>query len=221
MPQQLPEIAGPLQKAGLKLSPEQLSNLTGDPMGAVVALGGCTASFVSPQGPGGHQPPLRLRCDPAEFDRREEPDQDGFNAPKHSDELSAGPNARVYVLDQITDVTAQAAAIAAATTRWPAAVRWTPSTRPRSPRVKPRTASAAACTPSPAATPTDCSATWKSGRAPGLRAPGSVGKYGGDVDNWMWPRHTGDFSFYRAYVGRTASRPHSRPTTCRTSPSTS
>ena len=39
VPQQLPEIAGPLQKAGLKLSPEQLADLTGDPMGAVVALG--------------------------------------------------------------------------------------------------------------------------------------------------------------------------------------
>ncbi len=25
---------------------------------------------------------------------------------------------------------------------------------------------------------------------------------GGDVDYWMWPRHTGDFSFYRAYVGK-------------------
>jgi hypothetical protein len=31
--------------------------------------------------------------------------------------------------------------------------------------------------------------------------PGSVGNYGGEVDNWMWPRHTGDFAFYRAYVG--------------------
>ncbi len=31
--------------------------------------------------------------------------------------------------------------------------------------------------------------------------PSSVGKYGGDIDNWMWPRHTGDFSFYRAWVG--------------------
>ena len=28
-----------------------------------------------------------------------------------------------------------------------------------------------------------------------------IGEYGGDIDNWMWPRHTGDFSFYRAYVG--------------------
>ena len=50
VPQQLPEIAGPLKEAGLKLSPQQLADLTGDPMGAVVALGGCTASFVSPEG---------------------------------------------------------------------------------------------------------------------------------------------------------------------------
>ena len=30
--------------------------------------------------------------------------------------------------------------------------------------------------------------------------PASVGKFGGDADNWEWPRHTGDFSFMRAYV---------------------
>jgi hypothetical protein len=29
----------------------------------------------------------------------------------------------------------------------------------------------------------------------------SIGEYGGEIDNWMWPRHTGDFSFLRAYVG--------------------
>ncbi|UCF77883.1 MAG: S46 family peptidase [Candidatus Eiseniibacteriota bacterium] len=28
----------------------------------------------------------------------------------------------------------------------------------------------------------------------------AIGEYGGDIDNWMWPRHTGDFSFLRAYV---------------------
>ncbi|MCT4624083.1 MAG: S46 family peptidase, partial [Schleiferiaceae bacterium] len=31
--------------------------------------------------------------------------------------------------------------------------------------------------------------------------PSSVGKYGGDTDNWMWPRHTGDFSMFRIYTG--------------------
>lgn len=30
--------------------------------------------------------------------------------------------------------------------------------------------------------------------------PQSVGKYGGDTDNWMWPRHTGDFSMFRVYM---------------------
>ncbi|MBR8534375.1 S46 family peptidase [Carboxylicivirga sediminis] len=29
--------------------------------------------------------------------------------------------------------------------------------------------------------------------------PSSIGKFGGDTDNWMWPRHTGDFSFFRVY----------------------
>jgi len=31
--------------------------------------------------------------------------------------------------------------------------------------------------------------------------PRSIGEYGGDIDNWMWPRHCGDFAFLRAYVG--------------------
>ncbi|MCC8020155.1 MAG: S46 family peptidase [Rikenellaceae bacterium] len=31
--------------------------------------------------------------------------------------------------------------------------------------------------------------------------PSSVGKFGGDTDNWMWPRHTGDFSLFRIYAG--------------------
>jgi hypothetical protein len=30
--------------------------------------------------------------------------------------------------------------------------------------------------------------------------PSSIGKFGGDTDNWMWPRHTGDFSIFRVYT---------------------
>lgn len=32
--------------------------------------------------------------------------------------------------------------------------------------------------------------------------PSSIGKFGGDTDNWMWPRHTGDFSMFRVYADR-------------------
>jgi hypothetical protein len=31
--------------------------------------------------------------------------------------------------------------------------------------------------------------------------PSSIGKFGGDTDNWMWPRHTGDFTLFRVYCG--------------------
>lgn len=32
--------------------------------------------------------------------------------------------------------------------------------------------------------------------------PSEIGKFGGDTDNWVWPRHTGDFSVFRIYVGK-------------------
>lgn len=32
--------------------------------------------------------------------------------------------------------------------------------------------------------------------------PSSVGKFGGDTDNWMWPRHTGDFTLFRVYANK-------------------
>ena len=115
VPQQLPEIAGPLKDAGLELSPEQLANLTGDPMGAVVALGGCTASFVSPNG----LVATNHHCAYGAIQLNSTPEKNlmatGFNAATPADEVSAGPNARVFVMDQITDVTADMrAAIAGA-----------------------------------------------------------------------------------------------------------
>lgn len=32
--------------------------------------------------------------------------------------------------------------------------------------------------------------------------PRSIGEFGGETDNWVWPRHNGDFAFFRAYVGK-------------------
>jgi hypothetical protein len=50
MPQQLPQVAKQLKAAGLKLDPAALTKLTEFPAGAIVSLGGCSASFVSPEG---------------------------------------------------------------------------------------------------------------------------------------------------------------------------
>jgi hypothetical protein len=205
VPQQLPEIAGPLKKAGLKLSPQQLANLTGDPMGAVVALGGCTASFVSPNGLVVTNHHCAYGAIQLNSTAENNLIKNGFNAPATTDEVSAGPNARVFVLDEITDVTKDAqAAIAAAGSDALA-----------------RTKALEAFEKKLIA---DCEAdagfrcrlySFSGGNTYRLfknleikdvrlayAPPGSVGKYGGDIDNWMWPRHTGDFAFYRAYVGK-------------------
>ena len=205
VPQQWPEIAGPLKKAGLTLNPEQLANLTGDPMGAVVSLGGCTASFVSPQGLVATNHHCAYGAIQLNSTAEKNLIKDGFNPASLADELSAGPNARIYVLDEITDVTAEAKAAMAA------------AGSDHAKRSKALEAFGKKLTG-------DCETEagfrcrlysfmggntyrlFKNLEIKDVRLayapPGSVGKFGGDIDNWMWPRHTGDFAFYRAYVGK-------------------
>lgn len=204
VPQQLPEIAGPLKKAGLKLNAKQLADLTGDPMGAVVSLGGCTASFVSPQG----LVVTNHHCAYGAIQLNSTADKnlmrDGFNAATTAAEVSAGPNARIYALDSIQDVTREVKnAIAAA----PDALGRTRALEDVEKRL------VAACE---ADAGFRCRLySFSGGNVYRLfrnleikdvrlvyAPPGSIGNYGGEVDNWMWPRHTGDFSFYRAYVGK-------------------
>ncbi|RBC36239.1 S46 family peptidase, partial [Xanthomonas oryzae pv. oryzae] len=205
VPQQLPEIAGPLQQAGLRLSPQQLADLTGDPMGAVVSLGGCTASFVSPQGLVVTNHHCAYGAIQLNSTAQKNLIRDGFSATSAGAELSAGPNARIYVLDRITDVTAQAkAAIVGAGSD---ALKRTQALETFD------KAQVAACE---SETGYRCELysfsggnTYRLFRTLEIRdvrlayaPPSGIGKFGGDIDNWMWPRHTGDFSFYRAYVGK-------------------
>jgi hypothetical protein len=203
VPQQLPEISTALKKAGLKLDPAQLADLTGDPLGAVVSLGGCTASFVSPQG----LVVTNHHCAYGAIQLNSTPEnnlmRDGFNAAAQGDEITAGPNARIYVLDAITDVTGEVrAAIDAAAD---------PLARTQAlDAIEKRLV--AGCESEPGYRCRLYSFLggndYRLFRNLEIRdvrlayaPPGSIGNYGGEVDNWMWPRHTGDFAFYRAYVG--------------------
>src|SRR3546814_877164 len=204
VPQQLPEISKTLKKAGLKLDPDDLADLTGDPMGAVVSLGGCTASFVSPEG----LVITNHHCAYGAIQLNSTPERnlmtDGFNAPKCGDELSAGPNARIYALESIRDVTGKVkAAIAAA----PDALGRANALDDIEKQL------VAGCEEGGGYRCRLYSFaggnTYRLFRNLEIRdvrlvytPPGSVGAFGGDIDNWMWPRHTGDFSFYRAYVGK-------------------
>ena len=205
VPQQLPEIAGPLKQAGLKLDPKQLADLTGDPMGAVVSLGGCTASFVSPQGLVATNHHCAYGAIQLNSTAEKNLIRDGFNPATLADEVSAGPNARIYVLEAITDVTKQANAAMAAAGKDPVA-------RANALEAFEKQATTA-CEAEPGYRCRVYSfmggntyRLFKNLEIKDVRLayapPGSVGKFGGDIDNWMWPRHTGDFSFYRAYVGK-------------------
>ncbi|MBC7988732.1 MAG: S46 family peptidase [Luteimonas sp.] len=204
VPQQLPEIAVPLKKAGLKLDPKQLADLTGDPMGAVVSLGGCTASFVSPQG----LVVTNHHCAYGAIQLNSTPEKnlmrDGLNAATPAAELSAGPNARIYALDSIVDVSDRVkAAIAAApdalgrTRALETIEKQLVATCETGVGYRCRLYSFAGG---------NTYRLFKNLEIRDVRLvyapPGSIGNYGGEIDNWMWPRHTGDFSFYRAYVGK-------------------
>ncbi|WP_462114140.1 S46 family peptidase [Lysobacter xanthus] len=204
VPQQLPDIAGPLKKAGLKLNARQLADLTGDPMGAVVSLGGCTASFVSPQGLVVTNHHCAYGAIQLNSTAQKNLIETGFNAPTTNDELSAGPNARIYALESILDVTRQVqAAIAGA----PDALGRTKALDALEKKL------VAGCEATPgyrcrlySFAGGNTYRLFKNLEIRDVRLayapPRSVGNYGGEVDNWMWPRHTGDFSFYRAYVGK-------------------
>jgi hypothetical protein len=205
VPQQLPEIAGPLKKAGLELSPQQLSNLTGDPMGAVVALGGCTASFVSPNGLVVTNHHCAYGAIQLNSTAENNLIKNGFNAPTAGDEVSAGPNARVFVLDEITDVTKDAQA-AIASAGGDALARTKALEAFEKKLIADCEAEAGFRCRLYSFSGGNTYRLFKNMEIKDVRLayapPGSVGKYGGDIDNWMWPRHTGDFAFYRAYVGK-------------------
>jgi hypothetical protein len=205
VPQQLPEIAGPLAKAGLKLDPKQLADLTGDPMGAVVSLGGCTASFVSPQGLVATNHHCAYGAIQLNSTAEKNLIKDGFSPATLADELSAGPNTRIYALEAITDVTEQAKAAIASAGADPLKRTQALEAFEKAQIAQCEAGGGYRCRLYSFAGG-NTYRLFKNLEIKDVRLayapPGSVGKFGGDIDNWMWPRHTGDFSFYRAYVGK-------------------
>ncbi|WP_440876095.1 S46 family peptidase [Thalassotalea sp. PLHSN55] len=203
-PHQLPNIADQLTKAGLALDPNKLTDLTGFPMGAIVSLGGCTASFVSDQG----LVASNHHCvyGSVQYNSTEENNllKNGFLAKSFEEELPATPGSRIYVTEEITEVTQLVNAGITNNTK---------GSKRYDIIDKNSKALVAECESSDKYRCTVVNfhggleyylfkqLTIRDVRL--VHAPAtSIGKYGGDIDNWMWPRHTGDYGFYRAYVGK-------------------
>jgi hypothetical protein len=204
MPQQIPQLSSELKQAGLQLDPAQLSDLTGFPMGAVISLGGCTASFVSPEG----LAVTNHHCAQSSIQYNSTPERDllknGFLAATKSDEVPAQPGSRIWVTTRIEDVTSRVTA--RITGKTSDLERYRLVDLHRKELVEEcETAGGVKCTvPSFFEGSQFLRITQTEIRDVRLvYAPaGGVGVFGGETDNWMWPRHTGDFAFLRAYVGR-------------------
>lgn len=208
MPSQAPALAGQLKAAGLAIPPERLADLAAAPIGAIASLGGCSASFVSPEGLVATNHHCVLGS--IQFNASAERNliRDGFLARTRSEELPTAPGTRVLVIESLDDVTAAMMAGITPTLSGAARIRALEANRK---------AIVAACEAEPGIR---CevrsyfggSAYWRQKMLEIrdvrlVHAPaGSIGNFGGDIDNWQWPRHTGDYSFYRAYVG-----PNGRP----------
>jgi hypothetical protein len=207
MPQQMPQLAAALQSAGIDA--KRLSDLTGDPLGAVVSLGGCTASFVSAEG----LVVTNHHCAFGSIQHNATPERDlianGFLARTRAEELPAAPGTKVWVTTNIEDVTARVSA--GLTSRTGDADRARHIDRREKELVAEcEKAGGVRCRVSSFFEGSQYLRTTQAEisdvrlvYAPAL----AIGEFGGEIDNFEWPRHTGDFAFYRAYVDGRPYRP--------------
>lgn len=204
MPEQLPAFASELTRLGLALEPVRLADPTLAPLAAVVSLGGCSASFVSPQG-------LIItnhHCVSGALQFNSTPGRNlleqGFLAETLDQEVWAGPTARVYVTRALVDVSEEITADLANLPDPLARQRSLTDHIKRLVQACERPGGGLRCE----IRAFDEGARYVRVEQLELRdvrlvyaPPEGIGVFGGDIDNWRWPRHTGDFAFLRAYVG--------------------
>jgi hypothetical protein len=199
MPQQMPS----LRDTGIQLDLNRFSDLTGDPLGAVISLGGCTASFVSPDG----LIVTNHHCAFGAIQHNSSPERDlitnGFLAKTREEELPAAPGQKVWVTTNIEDVTA----------RVMAGLKPNVADADRAKHLDRREKELVSECEKAGGVRCRVSSFFEGSQYLRLTqaeisdvrlvyAPSNkIGEFGGEIDNFEWPRHTGDFAFYRAYVG--------------------
>ncbi len=201
LPSQTAAIADQMKAAGLELDAKTLGDLQRPPLTAIASLGGCSAAFLSPDG----LVATNHHCVAGSLQYNSSPEKDyltnGFLAKTLGDELPAAPGSRVYVIEDLRDVSKDMLKGADKL-----------EGRARYDRLQANRAALITACEKQANRRCDVRAYFggqqywlqqqleiKDVRLAYAPAAG-VGNFGGEKDNWMWPRHTGDFSFYRAYV---------------------
>jgi hypothetical protein len=203
-PHQLPQLKSELKRIGITMPAEKLADLSKHPMSAIVSLGGCSASFVSPDG----LVVTNHHCGYAAVQRNSTPENNyivnGFLAKTRAAELPGGPNTLVYVTEKVENVTGRVLKGLAPNL----------SGRERHEQVESRIKALVAECETDKAYRCSVPAFHRGLEYYRIKqlmirdvrlvyAPSDkIGNFGGDIDNYEWPRQTGDFSFLRAYVGK-------------------
>jgi hypothetical protein len=203
MPEQMPSQAETLARLGLKLDPALLADPLSPLLSSIVNLGGCSASFVSADG----LIATNHHCATLALQFNSTPEQnllkDGFLATSRADERFAGPTGRVFVTRSLREITEDVKRVLAAETDDLARARALEKLEKET---------VAACEKPGGGKRCELKSFYG-----GLRfylieklelrdvrlvyaPPSGIGNYGGEVDNWRWPRHTGDFTLFRAYT---------------------
>jgi hypothetical protein len=203
-PHQLPQLKSELKRIGITIPAEKLADLSKHPMSAMVSLGGCSASFVSPDG----LIVTNHHCAYAAVQRNATPEHNyivnGYLAKTRDAELPGGPSTLVYVTEKVENVTERVLKGLSANL----------SGKDRHEQVESRIKALIAECESDKAYRCSVPAFHRGGEYYRIRqlmirdvrlvyAPAdAVGNFGGDIDNYEFPRQAGDFSFLRAYVGK-------------------
>ncbi|WP_354670235.1 S46 family peptidase [Janthinobacterium sp. SUN073] len=203
-PHQLPQLKADLKRVGIEIPAEKLADLSKHPMSAIVSLGGCSAAFVSDAG----LVVTNHHCAYGAVQRNSTPEHNyitnGFLAKTRAGELPGGPNSLVYVTDKVENVSERV--LKGLTADMTGRARHEAVEK----RVKDLIAECETDKMYRCSVPAfHRGLEYYRIRQMMIRdvrlvyAPSDkIGNFGGDIDNYEWPRHTGDYSFLRAYVGK-------------------
>ena len=203
-PHQLPQLKADLKRVGIEIPAEKLADLSKHPMSAIVSLGGCSAAFVSDAG----LVVTNHHCAYGAVQRNSTPEHNyitnGFLAKTRASELPGGPNSLVYVTDKVENVSERV--LKGLTADMTGRARHEAVEK----RIKDLIAECETDKMYRCSVPAfHRGLEYYRIRQMMIRdvrlvyAPSDkIGNFGGDIDNYEWPRHTGDYSFLRAYVGK-------------------
>jgi hypothetical protein len=205
LPSQIPERATELKELGLRVDPSKFVDFGNYPLGAIVNLNGCSASFVSADGLIISNHHCAIRSLQFNSDAVHNFLVDGFLAKNRNDEKWNGPGTRALVVTDFKDVTEEVRKGIEEVTDDLERKKTVDN------RIKKLTA---ACEAAHEGSRCQISAYFEGQKFYQMEqlelkdirlvyAPhGSIGNFGGAIDNWHWPRHDADFSFLRAYVDK-------------------